>query len=342
MSGLVPDLLTRPRIGFLGVGWIGRHRMEAMLATGRIEVAAIADALPGNAAEAGPLAPEAAQLDSLDALLDESLDGIVIATPSALHADQSIRALERGVPVFCQKPLGRSATEVAAVIEGARAADRLLGVDLSYRGTAGMRTLRERVRAGDLGDVHAVDLTFHNAYGPDKPWFHDPNLSGGGCMMDLGVHLIDLALWVLDFPAVERIEADLFCRGRPLEDRSRQVEDLGVATLHLAGDRLVRIACSWNLHAGQDAIIAAEFYGDEAGAAFRNVNGSFYDFQAELFRGTSRELLVQPGDAWGGRMAQEWVERLTVSPHFDPNCEKLLKAAQILDGIYATSQERSP
>src|SRR3546814_15615705 len=94
---------------------------------------------------------------SLDALLEQPLDGIVIATPSALHAEQSIRALERGVPVFCQKPLGRTGAEVRAVIDAARAADRLLGVDLSYRGTAGMRALRDHVRAGQLGQVHAVD-----------------------------------------------------------------------------------------------------------------------------------------------------------------------------------------
>src|SRR3546814_7161812 len=141
--------------------------------------AAIADALPGNGVEAALLAPDAVRLDSLDALLEQPLDGIVIATPSALHAEQSIRALERGVPVFCQKPLGRTGAEVRAVIDAARAADRLLGVDLSYRGTAGMRALRDHVRAGQLGQVHAVDLIFHNAYGPDKPWFHDPLLSGG-------------------------------------------------------------------------------------------------------------------------------------------------------------------
>jgi predicted dehydrogenase len=332
-----PTLLTRPRIGFLGVGWIGRNRMEAMLATGGIEAGAIAGALPGNGAEAALLAPDAVRLESLDALLEQPLDGMVIATPSALHAEQSIRALERGVPVFCQKPLGRTGAEVRAVIDAARAADRLLGVDLSYRGTAGMRALRDHVRAGQLGHVHAVDLIFHNAYGPDKPWFHDPALSGGGCMMDLGVHLVDLALWVLDFPEVERIEAALFAKGRPLEDRGRQVEDLGMATLHLADGRMVRIACSWNLHAGQDAVIAADFYGDRAGAAFRNIGGSFYDFRAELFRGTARETLSEPGDPWGGRMAAEWAEKLARSPRFDPGCEELAHVADIMDGIYAAA-----
>ena len=99
--------MTRPRLGFLGVGWIGRHRMEAMLGSDAITVAAISDALPDNSAQAGALAPGAVQLDDVDALLEQALDGIVIATPSALHAEQSIRALNLGIAVFCQKPLGR-------------------------------------------------------------------------------------------------------------------------------------------------------------------------------------------------------------------------------------------
>ena len=337
LSPAPTSLLARPRIGFLGVGWIGRNRMEAMLAAGGIEVAAIADTLPGNSADAALLAPGAIQLASLDALLDQPLDGLVIATPSALHAQQTLAALERGVPVFCQKPLGRNAAEVRAVIDAARRADRLLGVDLSYRGTAAMRTIVERVRRGDLGRIHAVDLTFHNAYGPDKSWFYDPALSGGGCMMDLGVHLIDLALWVLGFPKVEDIAADLFCKGRPLSNRTAQVEDYGVSTLHLAGGIVVRIACSWNLHAGQDAVIAAEFHGSAGDAAFRNVGGSFYDFEASLHRGTTRETLTVPGDAWGGEMARAWAEHLSRSPAFDPTCEQLIYVAEILDGIYAAA-----
>src|SRR5688500_13117507 len=115
-----PTASRRARLGFLGVGWIGRHRMEAMMATTAIDVAAVADPAPDMAAEAQRLAPRAELVASLDDMLDAGLDGVVIATPSAMHADQSIEALERGVAVFCQKPLGRSEEEVRAVIEAAR------------------------------------------------------------------------------------------------------------------------------------------------------------------------------------------------------------------------------
>ncbi len=243
---------AKPRVGFLGVGWIGRHRMEAMLATGGIEAAAVADPSSEMAAEARKLAPGAELVADLDALIDSGVDGVVIASPSALHAEQSIRALERGVAVFCQKPLGRTAGEVRAVVDAARAADRLLSVDLSYRFTEGMRRIRELLRDGALGEVFVVDLTFHNAYGPDKPWFYDPALSGGGCVMDLGVHLVDLALWALDFPKVTDVSSTLLSGGTPLRDPGRQVEDFAVAMVRLAnGARLDLVGVRACLGLGQ-------------------------------------------------------------------------------------------
>jgi predicted dehydrogenase len=208
--------LNRPRLGFLGVGWIGRHRMQAILRTDIVEIVAIADPSAEMVAEAGLLAPDAKLMTTLDDLLSEGLDGIVIATPSAMHAEQSIRALEKGVAVFCQKPLGRTTAEVQAVVDVAEAANCLLGVDFSYRFTEGMRRIRDIIRSGELGRIYAADLVFHNAYGPDKSWFYDPALSGGGCVMDLGVHLVDLALWSLDFPGMSSVSSKLFAAGEPV------------------------------------------------------------------------------------------------------------------------------
>ena len=103
-------------LGFLGAGWIGRNRMEAMLATGEAKAVAVCDPDPEMAAGAREVAPDAEIVGSLDELLECEPDGIVIATPSALHADQCIRALEAGVDVFFPKPLRLHATEADAVL----------------------------------------------------------------------------------------------------------------------------------------------------------------------------------------------------------------------------------
>jgi predicted dehydrogenase len=324
--------VTKPRLGFLGVGWIGRNRMEAIARSGHAEVAAIADAIPEVARQALESAPGARIVPGLSALLEEDLDGIVIATPSALHAEQSIAALRRGLAVFCQKPLGRTEQEARGVVEVARAANRLLAVDLSYRFTRAVEAIRARFH--ELGKVYAAHLVFHNAYGPDKPWFYDVQLAGGGCVMDLGIHLVDLTMWLLGTPPVTRVTSTLLKGGRRVRGRET-VEDYAAAQLELATGCSVQLACSWRLPAGCDCRIEASFYGAERGASFVNVGGSFYDFRAELFRGTTREVLVEPPDAWGGRAGVDWAARLAAGERFDPHAEELVAVAATLDRIYA-------
>ena len=312
---------TRPRLGFLGVGWIGRNRLEAVRASGVAEVVAVAD-------------PAVDELDglrslgSLGELLGADLDGIVIATPSALHAEQALTALERGLHVFCQKPLGRTAAETARVVRAARDADRLLGVDLSYRFVEAAARVRELVASGRLGEVRAVELAFHNAYGPDKPWFYDRELAGGGCLIDLGTHLVDLALWSLGWPRVARVEAWL------RERDGGGVEDIAFATLELEAGTIVRVACSWHLHAGKDAAIEATFYGADGAARFRNLGGSFYDFVAERLVGTTRETLVEPPDDWMGRAAVAWARRIAEGAGYDAEADRLVDVAATIDAIY--------
>jgi predicted dehydrogenase len=326
-----------PRLGFLGAGWIGRHRMECIARSGAATIAAIAeparDAAVAASESVAALGGSPELVDSLDALLDSELDGVVIATPSAMHAEQAIAALERGMAVFCQKPLARTGAETRRVVDAARAADRLLGVDLSYRHTEGMGRIRELVANGELGDIYAVDLVFHNAYGPDKPWFYDARLSGGGCVIDLGIHLVDLALWTLDFPRVCGATSRLYSRGVPLGSAD-QVEDYAIARLDLESGAAVQLACSWNLPAGRDAVIGASFYGTHGGAALRNVNGSFHDFVAERFRGTACEQLSAPPDAWGGRAAIAWARQLGEDGRFDEEVGNLVDVAEALDRIY--------
>jgi predicted dehydrogenase len=310
--------------------------MEALARSGLVEITAIADASETMLQEASTVAPKAELGSSLDELLKMDLDALVIATPSAMHAEQSMAALERGLAVFCQKPLGRNAAETRQVVTAANAANRLLGVDLSYRFLEETRCLRELVQSGELGEIYAVDLVFHNAYGPDKPWFYDWTQSGGGCVMDLGIHLVDLAMWVLNFPRVTQVASRLFAQGKPVHGRKQTVEDFATARLDLETGAVVQMACSWKLPAGRDAVISGTFFGSKRGACFRNLDGSFYKFTAERFRHTKTEVLAGGDTEWGGRAVVNWAERLTQNSNFDPHAEEFARVAEILDAVYET------
>jgi predicted dehydrogenase len=319
---------TLPRLGFLGVGWIGRHRMEALARDGLAQVTAVADPQQEALEAAAAVAPEAARAESLEGLLEHELDGIVIATPNALHADQAVAALERGLAVFCQKPLARDAEETRRVLRAAREADRLLAVDLSYRHVEALRAAQAVVDGGEIGLVHSLDLVFHNAYGPDKPWFTNPKLSGGGCLIDLGTHLVDLALWLTGAAEYEVETA------RMLSLQGHEVEDQATAELTL-GEVRARLACSWFQSAGGECAFECTAWGTDGAVSVRNVGGSFYDFRAELWRGTAAESLVEPPDAWGGRAIGAWARQLTGDHGYDPAVDELELLAEVIDGVYA-------
>ena len=322
------------RLGFLGLGWIGLNRMQSILDHPNAQIAAVADPSQSARDAAAEVAPRAAVATDFDSLLQHDLDGVVIATPSGQHADQVHAALQHGLAVFCQKPLARTTCQTYRVVNEARAADRLLGVDFCYRHLSGAQQLRDLVQSGALGRLFSIDLVFHNAYGPDKSWAHDVRQSGGGCVIDLATHLVDLALWMCGDPPAREISSRLYRSGQPVERSSDEVEDAGYADWCFGEDVSARLACSWNFSAGRDAEIKAAFHGTEGAAVLRNVDGSFYDFAAEHYRGANVQQIAGPPDSWGGRALAHWTSQLAAGTGFDPDIERCLRVAELIDSIY--------
>ncbi len=308
--------------------------MQAAVESRLADVMLISDPSEECLQEALKLAPSGECRKEFDAVLAHpDVDAVVIATPSALHMQQAVQAFEAGKAVFCQKPLGRNADEVKAVIEAARSADKLLGVDFSYRYTAAFQAVLDVVRSGELGRIFSVELKFHNAYGPDKPWFYDHKLSGGGCVLDLGIHLIDLMLYALDFPELVRVNSRLFANGVPARV-GESVEDFADVSMTLDDGIAAHLTCSWNLNAGKEAEIEVSFYGTKGAVSMHNVNGSFYDFAALRFEKTRTHTLVSPPDAWGGRALVDWIKQLSISDCYNSTADEFLKSAIVLDKIY--------
>lgn len=322
-----------PKLGFVGTGWIGRMRMEALMKAKVADFCAVYD--PSAEAAKAAAAMQAGMIisDDIEEMLETDVDGLVIATPSAFHAEHCIAALKKGKAVFCQKPLARSCEETQRVVKAARTANKLLAVDFSYRHLAGIDQVQELIAKGELGEIFAADLMFHNAYGPDKPWFYDMHSAGGGCVMDLGTHLVDLAMWLLGNDDAKQVSSDLFHHGKKLRPPYQTVEDYAVANFML-GYTQTRLCCSWNLHAGREAAIEANFYGTQGGISIRNANGSFYDFEIYHLTGTSHRKLAGYPDAWGGRALVAWAQQLRVNPEFDQRIEQVVQVADVIDRIY--------
>ncbi|MEX0721654.1 MAG: Gfo/Idh/MocA family oxidoreductase [Balneolaceae bacterium] len=324
----------KPKLGFVGMGWIGKSRLKAIQAQSDCDIFSAIDPDTSAFEELKEENPGIQTHSSLQEMLLSDVDGIVIASPSALHAKQCIKALNSGKAVFCQKPLGRNKQETQAVVEAAQANNLLLKVDFSYRYTAAVQQLKKVLESGELGHIYGANLVFHNAYGPDKEWYVNPDLSGGGCLMDLGIHLVDLLFWLFDDPTFNNHQSQYFYKGKPDFNPKKNVEDYATAQFVMDDETAIQLSCSWFLPAGKDAIIEAAFYGENGGISFKNINGSFYDFTTERYFGTKTETLVSPPDNWEGKAAVKWSEELCEGKTFDEEAFNYVKVAQEIETLY--------
>lgn len=207
-------MTQRPRTGshgvaFLGYGWVNERHARAAAAAGADLVV-----VAGPSAERAEIfarrhAVETSTADWQLALEDRRVDAVVVGTPNALHAEQAIAALRAGKHVLVDKPMATSDAEAAAMADAAASADRLLLVGHMFRYREELRSFQARVGAREFGRIRrTTGWGCHLEFGPSG-WFLDRSLSGGGALIDLGIHAIDSTRFVLGEPVPLLVEASL-------------------------------------------------------------------------------------------------------------------------------------
>ena len=200
------------RVALFGCGWVQDFHARGVLARGH-ELVAVANHREESAtafAERHGVARVTTDWGSL--ARDADVDAAIVATPNALHAPQSIALLEAGKHVLVEKPMAVSVAECDAMVDASRASGASLMVAHCWRFRDEVIALRDRISAGELGEVVKTrGYGVHANWGPSG-WFTDPVLAGGGALVDMGVHAIDTARFLLGDPEPGRVFATISTR----------------------------------------------------------------------------------------------------------------------------------
>jgi predicted dehydrogenase len=200
--------VARPplRVALLGTGWVmDFHARAAREHPGAEPVAAANWREPSLAKLAERHGIPRTTTDWRELAADPDVDAAVIATPNALHAEQAVAFLEAGKHVLVEKPMARTLAEADAMVAAARAAGAWLMVAHCWRFHPDVRAVRARVEASELGEiVKSRSYGAHARWGPSG-WFTDPELAGGGAVLDMGVHAIDTTRYLLGDPQPVRV-----------------------------------------------------------------------------------------------------------------------------------------
>lgn len=274
------------RLGIIGAGGIGAVHAEAARRAGST-IAAVFDPARANADQLAAQHPGALRATSLDELLAlRDVPAVVIAAPNAYHRDLAVAALRAGKDVLLEKPMGLSLRECDDIIAAMKESRRLVQLSFVSRESPTARAAHELIGGGALGTIYHVKAAMYRRRGIPGlgRWFTTKRLAGGGALIDLGVHLIDLALHLTGRPRPLRASGSCTCTfGNPIADYSYaemwagppdlkgtcDVEDAATALIRFESGVTLELNVTWaaNLAEGalQDGIT---LFGDRGGLSF--------------------------------------------------------------------------
>ena len=275
--------------------------------------------------------------------LPAEVEAVSVVTPTRFHAPMSIAALKAGKHVLCEKPPALNRREVERMYASAEEAGRVLLFNLSYRYLPETQWLMEMVRAGELGEAYFARTVWHRRRGaPRRESLTTRAISGGGPLMDLGVHRLDLALWLMGYPqptSALAVTYQVFAEEYRKMGQHFDVEDLAVGMVRFANGATLTVEASFDLNAHKAEYMETQVYGRKGAAFHRNV-GEGYDFEAFFIRREARSFAeVRPRDAevLGTTGPAHLVDCVLdgVDPLVKP--EEALRLTSILRGLYRSA-----
>lgn len=278
------------RYGIIGTGGISPKHLNGYSALGdEVEIKAACDIDERKLKERSDhYSIEKRFVNYKDLLADKEIDFVSVCLPNYLHALVTIEALEAGKHVHCEKPMAMNAAQAQAMVDAMNRTGNKMMVGLNNRFTPNAMFVKRYIDGGNLGDIYLAKTAWVRRSGlPHTGWFCEKEKAGGGALIDLGVHFIDLVLYYLNYPGLRAVTAKTYCRlGKPetyklyaspkLEENADirfEVEELAAGFISLKNDADLMFEISWasNIEAERQSY---EIYGTKGGISYTAGSGA--------------------------------------------------------------------
>jgi len=328
--------MNKVRVGVIGLG-MGQYHLQSYEACPAAEVVAVCDVDETRLQGVLKTRPRVRGFkDCGEMLALKELDAVSVALPNFLHAPVTIAALKAGKHVMCEKPMAMNAAEAKKMRDTAKRLRKLLMMHFNMRYMTTAATLKPIIDTGALGRIYHVTTTYTRRDGYPRPgsWFGQKAQSGGGPLIDLGVHRIDLALWLIGYPkpvAAFGGVYDLLAREK-LKGIKFDCEDFSAAMIRFADGCTMYCVASWDGH-------------EKAGGctmSIRGTDGAIFEEGAELTLcrkefGVPTACVLAPQQPKESPQ-QHFVDCILSGKQPGPSAEHGVTVMKILDAIYASAR----
>jgi predicted dehydrogenase len=250
--------MERIRLGVVGVGWVAQVvHLPILMKMSEVEVVAVCDREKSKAqVVAEKFGIRHFHTDVHEMLQHENISAVIVCTSTDAHKEATIASMEAGKDVLVEKPIARQYSEAVAMAEVAEATKRKLMVGMNHRFRPDTMILKSFIEGKELGKLFYTRVGWLRKRSSDSTWFTQKEKSGGGVFIDLGIVMLDMALWMMGYPAVERVRTAHF------KHRTKGVEDTSLVTLTLKNGSAVNIEVSWSMTLDDD-IYYCDVFGTE-------------------------------------------------------------------------------
>ena len=336
-------------IGVIGTGWPGQQHAKAIELLEDVELHSCADNDPRRLDEfVDTFRPAAGFADYEELLRDAAVDAAIICLPNFLHFPASLAALEAGKHVLCEKPPTMNAAEMKVLRDTAAKRGLVYFFSRQFRFTPAVRMAREIIGEGRLGTIYRARATWVRSRGIPAGiglWFTDKKRSGGGALIDIGVHALDTAWYLMGTPRPVSISAKVFRNfahlvTTPIFD----VEDEAHAFIRFANDAIVELETCWAANLTDDTPIGPEWVGRESNnCVVFGTKASLRLKPLTLFEDQNGKLItvpLEPRDAMNSfaMQLQNFADAIRGESAAINNAEQAFELMEMVDAIYASSE----
>ena len=268
-------------------------------------------------------------------LLEKSdVDAVIIATPTSAHKEVAVASFKAKKDVLVEKPLARTYNEGKSIVDAAKKNKKkiMIGMNLRYRPDA--MILRSLLGAGEIGNPFYVKCGWIRRQSSSQKWFTKKEESGGGVIVDLGISLLDLSLWLLDYPAVNSVSTQCY------NHNTRNVEDTALSFLRCKNSSSISIETSWSLPIEKD-IFYLTVYGTKGAASlnpfriYKKIDAQFIDLtpsQSESPMSSFKKSYLNELKSFIGAVRG-------LNPVFSSGEQSLLRL-KIIDAMYQSTKQK--
>lgn len=295
--------------------------------------------------------------DYQDLLANDDIDAVSVAVPNILHMPVALAAFEAGKHVLIEKPLARTAEEGVKMVEAAKAHKKLLGISFQRRTRHDVRLLKDAVASGEFGRIYYSKAWWMRRSGIPGlgSWFTSKEAAGGGPLIDLGVHVLDMILYILGNPKITAVTANTYAEIGPTgrggwagrrqttaaEAQAYEVEDLATAFLRLQNGGTLLLEASWAAFTDMGDDFGVQLYGSEKGARIFSKNYALTD-TLEIYQGfgdttmdAKPRLVAREGHA---QIIEGFIDAILNGTPLSPDGQEGLDRVRLIDAIYRSAE----